>query len=379
VDLTRIKNAFTIPKEFVREFRRRNQGYTQTSSLVFYGVLLVALIVIILIRNGIDAPGWREDFRSWYILALITLACSLVVLFRLRISPEYLRIATIVSVVTLLACSFCLIEETIAIARHQEHHYLDNTIVVLCLFALIFIVRLDLRTTVILQSAIAAFFLVRCIMIYDAGITNLGGAIAMTIISCMLSMAAACVFASVQIHSFMGEKNLEDLASCDALTRVHNRRGFDVMFNRVLQDARITGATVSLLLIDIDKFKAYNDTYGHIEGDRCLAAVAKSISGSVRKNDFVARYGGEEFAVIMENTPREAAERAANQMLEDVRARHIRHEGSEFGILTFSVGGVTFKASQLSSVDYYVKLADEALYSAKETGRNRVVFTRQSL
>ena len=379
MDFSKLKNTFTIPKEFLREFRRRNQEYTRTSSLVFYALLTVMMVVVTLIQNGINAPGWTDSFRIWYILILIVLVCSIIVLLRLRISVEYLRVATGVSVATLCAIAFCFIQLSAAVVKEPAHNYLNNGMVLLCLFGLIFIVRIDLRTTLIVQGLIAAVFVVQSIVMAPAGCVNFKESIAEMIIFTLLTMMATCVFCSVQIHSFMGEKNLEDLASCDALTRVHNRRGFDVMFNRILQDARITGATVSLLIIDIDKFKVYNDTYGHVEGDRCLAAVAKSITGSVRKTDFVARYGGEEFAVIMENTPREAAERAANQMLEDIRARQIRHEGSEFGILTFSVGGVTFQPSQLSSTDYYVKLADEGLYMAKETGRNRVIFNRQSL
>jgi len=384
MDIARIKNMFTIPKEYIREFRRRNQQYTQTSSIAFYLMLVVVLIGVVWYSSAVNPPSWTVEARNWYVLAMIALGCSIIVLLRLRTSVEYLRAATIISVITLMICSFCFIQvcmSAVSPDNPEVYGYLNNTVVALCLFAVIFVVRLDLRTTVILQGVIAAAFVVQGIVIRAGGaeIENFGETISEMIVLCALSMLAACVFSSVLIHSFMGEKNLEDLASCDALTRVHNRRGFDVMLSRVLQDARVTGATVSLLIIDIDKFKAYNDTYGHVEGDRCLAAVAKSIAGSVRKNDFVARYGGEEFAVIMENTPREAAERAANQMLEDIRARQIRHEGSEVGILTFSVGGVTFKASQLSSPDYYIKLADEGLYIAKESGRNRVIFNRQSM
>lgn len=377
MDIKRIKDTFTIPSEFIREFRRRSYQFNQTGSLVFNILLAFMIILTLWIKQATKSVIWTDSVRTWYILLLIVAVCSIAVLIRLRSSIEYLKAATIVSVVNIMAGALCMTEAAMEVAKIEGHHYLNNNMVLLCFFVLIFVVRLDLRITLSLQFVIAVFFIQQSFMISNS--INFREAVWNTIIGALLAMMSACVFISLQIRSFMGEKNLEDLASCDALTRVHNRRGFDVMFNRVLQDARVTNSTVSLLIIDIDKFKNYNDLYGHVEGDRCLAAVAKSITGSVRKTDFVARYGGEEFAVIMENTPREAAERAANQMLEDIRSRQIRHEGSEIGILTFSVGGVTFQPSQLSSTDYYVKMADEGLYMAKETGRNRVIFNRQSM
>lgn len=377
LDIKRIKDTFTIPQEFSREFRRRSYQYNQTSALVFNMLLVFMLIISMWVKHATKSPIWTSSVRSWYFLAIVVSVIAIIVLLRLRVSIEYLKAATIVSVVAAMTAALCMTEASIEVARIEGHAYLNNSMILLSMFLLIFVVRLDLRLTAGLQFAIAVFYVQQSFLVSHS--INFSETVWNTIIGCFLAMMSACVYVSLQINSFMGEKNLQDLASCDALTRVHNRRGFDVMFNRVLQDARVTNSTVSLLIIDIDKFKNYNDLYGHVEGDRCLAAVAKSITGSVRKTDFVARYGGEEFAIIMENTPREAAERAANQMLEDIRSRQIRHEGSEIGILTFSVGGVTFQPSQLSSTDYYVKLADEGLYMAKETGRNKVIFSKQSL
>ena len=163
-------------------------------------------------------------------------------------------------------------------------------------------------------------------------------------------------------------RKLRRLATRDALTGVPNRRQFEETMARSLARQRRTGEELALLLIDVDRFKAYNDKYGHHKGDRTLARVARAVKRALRREtDFVARYGGEEFAVIV-NCDAAGATLLADRLCAAVRQAGIRHEGSPTGSVTISVGVAA--AGPRATRDSLVQRADWALYVAKRGGRN---------
>jgi diguanylate cyclase (GGDEF)-like protein len=131
-----------------------------------------------------------------------------------------------------------------------------------------------------------------------------------------------------------------------------------------------------MLMIDIDFFKRYNDTYGHVEGDRCLKAVAQTLAQCItRADDFVARYGGEEFIVVLPNTDEQGARLIAEKMLDNVRALRLPHEKSEAaGYVTVSIGGTTGTVMHTHNPGDFIKRADEMMYKSKQEGRNRFSF-----
>jgi diguanylate cyclase (GGDEF)-like protein/PAS domain S-box-containing protein len=171
-------------------------------------------------------------------------------------------------------------------------------------------------------------------------------------------------------------KHLESEAEkvyIDALTGIYNRRYFDENLNSLLKSLSRFNGTLSLMLIDIDCFKKYNDTYGHIEGDRCLKEVAVALTHVVcRGDDFVARYGGEEFAVILPGTNEDGAHLLAEKMLENVRNCKIIHEKNDaHEYVTISVGAVAGRVGHTLTAEAIIRAADELLYKAKQGGRNR--------
>jgi diguanylate cyclase (GGDEF)-like protein len=132
-------------------------------------------------------------------------------------------------------------------------------------------------------------------------------------------------------------------------------------------------AFVKKAFLDIDRFKAYNDTYGHQAGDDALAAVARCINGSIRRpGDTAARYGGEEFVVVLPDTPASGATEIAEKIRSAISDCGIEHAGSEFGRVTASIGVVSRMPETDDDLTAALKAADEALYNAKATGRNRV-------
>ena len=163
------------------------------------------------------------------------------------------------------------------------------------------------------------------------------------------------------------------MAIIDPLTAVYNRRYFDGQLKKLLNSLSRSGGELSLLLIDVDYFKKYNDTYGHDVGDACLKKVAAAlVQCQDRSEDFVARYGGEEFVVVLPHTDAAGAQMIANKLLEKVRECGIPHKSSDVADhVTISVGGVTGIVTYSQSAQTYIKRADEALYESKKGGRNR--------
>ncbi|WP_259460851.1 diguanylate cyclase [Paraburkholderia sp. BL23I1N1] len=173
------------------------------------------------------------------------------------------------------------------------------------------------------------------------------------------------------------ESELEMLARTDGLTGLHNRRTLGEILEEEWRRARRTRNVFSLLFVDIDRFKAYNDTYGHQAGDDALAAVARCISENIRRPaDSAARYGGEEFIVVLPDTPPAGASLIAEKIRLAISELGIEHAGSEYGRVTASIGTASWAPEQDGSVTAVIKAADEALYNAKATGRNKVSRSR---
>ncbi len=172
------------------------------------------------------------------------------------------------------------------------------------------------------------------------------------------------------------QDSLIESANTDQLTRLYNRKYFDVNIEKELATLSRYRGYISLLMMDVDNFKAYNDNYGHLAGDECLKAVAKCIEASLeRKNDFCARYGGEEFVVLLPGTDKEGAGKVANDILANIKNIAMKHEYSDVSsIVTISIGYTTIDEKSARDANHLVSIADEALYAAKKDGKNKAVF-----
>jgi len=168
-------------------------------------------------------------------------------------------------------------------------------------------------------------------------------------------------------------EKLHALSVTDALTGLSNRRSFDNALDRECRRAERAGQSISVVMIDIDKFKNYNDTYGHQEGDKCLKQVAQALLRAFRRpGDLAARYGGEEFAVILPETDELGAMYVADKLRSIVHALALEHRGTELGRVTISLGVACAEAGTSIDQAALVRQADLALYQAKKTGRNKV-------
>lgn len=159
----------------------------------------------------------------------------------------------------------------------------------------------------------------------------------------------------------------------DSLTGVANRRHLEEHLSSTWSMSRRSGAPISILMLDIDRFKQYNDTLGHSAGDECLRSIAQGIKDKLlREHDMLARYGGEEFVVVLYGTDAPGALRAANRALDCVQALAIKHPASDISdFVTVSVGCATISDKEREDSHKLIDLADKALYEAKAQGRNR--------
>jgi len=187
----------------------------------------------------------------------------------------------------------------------------------------------------------------------------------------LLSMIADLGAMSLLNHRMMEKQRAE--ANSDGLTSLINKRYLKIRLGEEIHKAEIKHAPVSIFIFDLDHFKRLNDTHGHLAGDRVLKETAQVIKKTIREGDIAARWGGEEFLIILPNTPKEGAVRAAEKIRE-MLARNIFHdeEGDPLGAVTLSGGVATFPEDGRQQSEL-IGAADEALYAAKKQGRNMVM------
>lgn len=185
---------------------------------------------------------------------------------------------------------------------------------------------------------------------------------------------------NTHVKLFQYWSQIEREATVDQLTGVPNRRRYDAISGKRWQDAIRLGAPISICMFDIDKFKVYNDTFGHPAGDKVIKAVAETAASKLRRGtDFFARYGGEEFVALLLGGGSEADFAYLRTVRQAVEALHIPHNPEASPWVTISIGGITVLPKVGSTYDTYLKMADTMLYDAKRFGRNQVVWTNERM
>jgi len=170
-------------------------------------------------------------------------------------------------------------------------------------------------------------------------------------------------------------QTLQNLADVDGLTSLANRRSLDRHLAAEVEDCASRGKPISVIMIDIDRFKAFNDHFGHLAGDKCLQRAAKILKEQIsRQSDLAARYGGEEFCLVLPNTDIVGATHLAEKIRKQMEAKAIPNQGAgDKGVVTFSLGVCTETPSAGADPQKLLEAADTALYEAKQRGGNRVV------
>ena len=213
----------------------------------------------------------------------------------------------------------------------------------------------------------------------EIGLANRPGGYDEDIVDLLKPLAKTCGQIIVarqekEAHAIV-EKKLKEQASLDGLTGIYNRRYFDEYFDQEWRRAVRAKAQMSMIMVDIDYFKLYNDNYGHLEGDECLKKVASVLHKCIlRPADMVARYGGEEFVCLLPDTSKKGAIIEAECFMKKLKDEAMKHESSTVSnLVTISIGIATIKPTKGMDLKTLIDMVDKNLYKAKDEGRNRIV------
>jgi|GEM_PF-4295228 len=167
---------------------------------------------------------------------------------------------------------------------------------------------------------------------------------------------------------------LDDMVYIDTLTGVGSRRLLQDKMPEDFRDATENNELISIAMIDVDHFKLYNDTYGHIQGDTVLMKIGEMLKSTFYSSDFIMRYGGEEFLVFSKGKAAQEINRLINLFISNLRNEKIEHSKGIGGVVTASVGVYSAVPTKDDDLEEFIKIADSKLYKAKETGRNKIIF-----
>jgi diguanylate cyclase (GGDEF)-like protein len=205
-------------------------------------------------------------------------------------------------------------------------------------------------------------------------------AVAVCLVCAFVTIGLAAVLSAARVEhlmrtTFVETQLLNDIAERDGLSGLYNRRMFDTLTRRLWQQAQREQESLQVILVDIDHFKRFNDLYGHQAGDDCIRRVAGAIGNAARRPlDFCARYGGEEFALVLYAPSGLDSGALPEQLRRDIMSQAVKHGDSDAaGVITVSIGSAIAQPGSKRSLAGLIQAADEALYRAKQMGRNRVL------
>ena len=379
-----------FPKQLEVEFWQQHleQARHNINQYFWSGVLIYFIITVLMITGDywlIDRNFFIHDFIH-SLLGLVNGAFCLLTLFFfahykiLRSYYPYAAMAlTFWAIVSMTWLTMTMLTE---VFRYQAMMIIS--MIYIMGFVLTGVKPFHMLLTGLMAAVVAMIMLLSLHIPIDVmvmGRVLVGSSVMGFLISKMLCTRERMIFLvmhqarlSEKINRIHAEELLH-LSQHDALTKVSNRRTFDEMLDSYFEQARHDEVPLSLLFIDVDFFKKYNDHYGHQKGDEVISAIAKSIKDSIRHMDFVARYGGEEFVVLLPETDAHGAYAVASNIFKAVERLAIPHSQSLVSSnVTISLGFTVYKGEAQIFKSDFLQRADQALYRAKQLGRNQIYY-----
>lgn len=361
-----LRFAGMIEKEFRETFIEQNVTRGRISGFMALGMIF-SLIAIDMLFGAVPGTEILNTLRLFVlcpIVGLIVLAT-----FHPKLKLAYMEIAGAGVLVVGLVVMYMSLVAALAGAS-----YVLGAVVLIVLAGCLFL-GLLFNLAVVISSVLVFAYLT---MGYGMGLSlnQLFYSSAILVTAAVIGALSAYNLEYALRANFLEARVLNELAERDGLTGLYNRRIFDDFIRRVWGQARREDVVLQIIFVDIDYFKVYNDLHGHQAGDDCLRKVAQCIARAAKRPfDFGARYGGEEFVLVLYGPPSNYGHTVPEQIRREVLDLAIRHEGSPIeNIVTVSVGVAVTRPGAGRSLAGAIQTADEAMYEAKQGGRNRVVF-----
>lgn len=378
-----------IPEEDAEEFEN-HCFYQNINRLLMAGVIalvlesLLSVVTVYMVAMG-KAPQSQLRYIVLYMIMIIT-GASLIYMNKKYRNGSIVPTKYGIYYVPIMAFISILWSAVVSIMDLSGEYGQPTVYISLVFLSMVFLVMKPKHAFLILMSVLIFFSATYVNLLKDE--TDFFGNIINVSFN---SLLAWVVSRSIYISSYQNFKanemvrkqneqliqlnmELTVLSSTDPLTKLYNRRAFTALLKHDWQLAQREGICMTIALMDIDKFKDYNDYYGHQAGDECLVAVADSIKGCLkREGDIVTRYGGEEFIVCFAGNNSENSARIFEEIRRSVEQQRIPHEGIEkSSVVTISIGFYCAVPDKECSYEKFIKNADKALYESKEKGRNQV-------
>jgi diguanylate cyclase (GGDEF)-like protein len=384
----------SIPKKYQNEFKTESinlileRGRAAAITILCFEIFLLLLMLVIKKENIFDSTS--SYYASMYSVMIIV-ASSFLLIYRkisdINFSVKYKRriIVGYTSFILYWSAAMSILDQ---ITYGQ---------ILVYIIAIIAIAEFTCLEPVILFPMFLSCQVVFVVFlpIFQGSTTKVYGNIVNSTIFVLLSLVIARMLYKSRVENFINRKTIEEnnealneinrelqeanetlekLSITDALSDLNNRRKFDEAIALEWNRCKRHGVQLSILFIDIDYFKLYNDNYGHQSGDVCIKQIAKILKGSSRRaSDFAARYGGEEFVVVLSHIGMDEAYEAAESIRKDVESLKIVHDYSNISnYVTVSLGIYTCVPTKEISIDEFIGKADKALYMAKKNNRNQV-------
>ncbi|MFQ6276886.1 GGDEF domain-containing protein [Acinetobacter johnsonii] len=379
-----------FPQKLEQAFWRLNleRARRNINDFLWSGVLAYFIFAILTIPGDywiIEQSHFKQDF----IHCLLGLLNGAVCLLFLYVFSHFVKLKPFFAYAAMFAVFWAVVSTTwLTMSVHTEALRHQAMMIICMIYVLGYLLTGVKPGYVFITGVVAAgvsfLVLISTLVKFDAivmGRVMLGSCLLGYIISRMIYARERIIFLNIRrakisekIHRIHTSELLH-LSQNDELTKISNRRNFDEMMDTYYEQSRQDETPLSILFIDVDFFKKYNDCYGHQKGDDVISSIAKSIKNAIRHMDFVARYGGEEFVVLLPETDAHGAYAVASNIYRAIERLEIPHEMSEVSpFVTISLGITVFKGEvDLSKVEL-LGIADQALYRAKQLGRNQIYY-----
>jgi diguanylate cyclase (GGDEF)-like protein len=367
--IARFRFEYPLERQFQDAYLERNLPRARFATAIYLGLVLVMTAINLL---GGLAPLAEAALQPIYILrigvACPALALILVATYHRGLQKRY---QTIAATAVIIAGVSVMTISGIAAASGLPQFQMGDVLVLV--YATLFLGLLFRVVVIVALSLLLAFVTVGVVL----GVPHQDLVFAASVLiatGLMVVLSAGRVERLVRT-SFVETQRLSDIAERDGLSGLYNRRMFDTLTRRLWQQAQRNADSLQIILVDIDHFKRFNDLYGHQAGDDCIRQVASIIARAAKRPlDFCARYGGEEFALVLYAPLGNDPGALAEQIRRDIMLEGLPHADSDAAsVITVSVGSALAEPGTKRSLAGLIQTADEALYRAKQIGRNRVL------